>query len=129
MVLDDFVFDPATNLSKASAALVKGTFRWVTGKVVRHQRPPDKHLRIAVGCLGIRGTDFEAMVAPDGSGQISLFSGELEITPHTGGLLPHPAVRNSSTFLLNAGQMVTFTAAGSFSPPTQLKQQAKKRSQ
>jgi hypothetical protein len=120
IVLDDFVFDPKTSVGKTSAALIKGTFRWVTGKVPRYQEPLSKHLRIAVGCLGIRGTDFEALVAPDGSGHIKLFSGELEITPHAGGLQPHPAVRNSSTFLLNAGQAVTFSADGTFSTPTPL---------
>jgi hypothetical protein len=121
VVLDDFVFDPNTSVGKISAALIKGTFRWVTGKIVSHE---GNHLRIAVGCLGIRGTDFEAVVTPNGSGQIELFSGELEITPHAGGLLPHPAVRNSSTFLLNAGEMVTFTVGGTFSAPTPLKQEA-----
>jgi len=121
MVLDDFAFDPKTSAGTISAALMKGTFRWITGKIASHE---GMHLRIAVGCLGIRGTDFEAVVTPDGSGQIKLFSGELEITPHAGGLLPHPAVRNSSTFLLKAGEMVTFTGGGTFTVPTSFKLEA-----
>jgi hypothetical protein len=56
-------------------------------------------------------------VRVDGSGQIRLFSGQLEITPHSGGLLPHPAERNASTFALKSGQMVTFSADGKFSRP------------
>jgi hypothetical protein len=117
MVLDEFVYDPKTSAGKISAALVKGTFRFVSGKIKQGSNPPDKHLRIAVGCLGIRGTDFETIVRVDGSGQIRLFSGQLEITPHGGGLLPHPAERNASTFALNSGQMVTFAANGKFSRP------------
>jgi FecR protein len=117
MVLDEFVYDPKTSAGKISAALVKGTFRFVSGKIKQYEKPPDRHLRIAVGCLGIRGTDFETIVRADGSGEIRVFSGQLEITPHGGGLLPHPAERNASTFALNSGQMVTFSADGKFSPP------------
>ena len=117
MVLDEFVYDPKTSAGKISAALVKGTFRFVSGKIKQGSNPTDKHLRIAVGCLGIRGTDFETIVRVDGSGQIRLFSGQLEITPHGGGLLPHPAERNASTFTLNSGQMVTFAADGKFGRP------------
>lgn len=117
MVLDEFVYDPKTSAGKISAALVKGTFRFVSGKIKQGAKPPDRHLRLAVGCLGIRGTDFETIVRGDGSGQIRLFSGQLEITPHGGGLLPHPAERNASTFALNSGQIVTFAADGKFSRP------------
>jgi hypothetical protein len=115
MVLDEFVYDPKTSAGSVSAALVKGRFRWVSGKIKRDES--QRHLRIAVGCLGIRGTDFETIVRMDGSGQIQLFSGQLEITPHPGGLLPHPAERNASTFVLNGGQMVTFAVDGRFSRP------------
>jgi hypothetical protein len=119
MVLDKFVYDPSTNTGSVSAAFIRGTFRFVTGKIAR-RRHEDMHVRLNVACLGIRGTDFETTVAPDGSGQIKLFSGQLEITPHAGGLLPHPAERNSSTFLLNAGHMVTFLSSGEFSSPVKI---------
>ncbi len=37
IVLDEFVYDPKTSVGKIFAALIKGTFRWVTGKISQHQ--------------------------------------------------------------------------------------------
>jgi hypothetical protein len=109
MVIDEFVFDPDQSLDKISARLQKGVFRWVTGKVSRKD-PGQMKVTLPVGCLGIRGTDFEAMVAPDDSGSVKLYSGQLDVTEK----------KTQRTFLLNAGQMVTFSPAGVFSPPAPL---------
>ena len=60
--------------------------------------------------IGIRGTDFEAMVAPDDSGSVKLYSGQLEITEK----------KTQRTFVLNAGQMTMFSAEGIFATPAPL---------
>ena len=109
LVVDEFVYDSDTSLEKISARLLKGVFRWVTGKVARKD-PAQMKVNLPQGDLGIRGTDFETMVAPDGSGSVKLYSGQLEITEK----------KTQRTFLLNAGQMVTFSAGGIFSPPAPL---------
>jgi hypothetical protein len=109
MVIDEFVYDPNNSRDKITARLQKGVFRWVTGEVAR-KNPANMKVTLPVGAIGIRGTDFEAMVAPDGSGSVKLFSGQLEITEK----------KTQRTFPLNAGQMVTFSADGIFSPPAPL---------
>jgi hypothetical protein len=109
MVIDEFVYDPDLSVEKVSARVLKGTFRWVTGKVARKD-PAKMKVTLPVGTIGIRGTDFEAMVAPDDSGSVKLYSGQLEITEK----------KTQRTFLLNAGQMVTFSTDGIFSPPAPL---------
>lgn len=55
MVLDEFVYDPATSAGKVSARVTKGAFRFITGKVAR--RDPGR-MRVAtpVATIGIRGT-------------------------------------------------------------------------
>ena len=55
MELDEFVFDPATNAGKVSAKIIKGAFRFVTGKVARRD-PSSMQVATPVGTIGIRGT-------------------------------------------------------------------------
>jgi len=106
MVLDEFVYDPKTNAGKISANLLRGTFRWVTGKMA-HQDPAGMQIKLAVGTIGIRGTDVESEVSPDGSGYVKLFTGHVGITENKSGTL----------LSLNPGEMVTFTADGTFGAP------------
>lgn len=55
IVLDEFVYDPATSAGKVSAKVAKGVFRFVTGKVAR-QDPANMKVTLPVGTIGIRGT-------------------------------------------------------------------------
>ena len=106
MVLDEFVYDPKSSAGKITASLAKGTFRFITGKIA-HRDTDNVKLKIPVGDLGFRGTDVETEVSPDGSGYVKLFTGQVEIKEHkTGDLL-----------VLSPGEMVTFTADGTFSAP------------
>jgi len=109
IVVDEFVYDPDTSVHKISARVAKGVFRWVTGKVAKKDTAQMK-VNLPLDAIGIRGTDFEVMVAPDNSGSVKLFSGQLDITEK----------KTQRAFLLNAGQMVTFSAEGIFSPPAPL---------
>jgi hypothetical protein len=107
--LDDFVYDPDMSLRKAAVQMLKGAFRWVTGKTVGSAAQVQLNVRQSLN-VGIRGTDFDLYVAPDGSGYARLYSGQLEITE----------IKTKFTFLLNAGQMVTFGADGACSRPMPL---------
>jgi hypothetical protein len=61
MVLDEFVYDPATGAGKVTAQITKGVFRFVTGKVAQ-RNPADMKVRLPVGTIGIRGTIVEGSV-------------------------------------------------------------------
>jgi len=111
MVLDEFVYDPNTTAEKMVASMAKGTFRWVTGKVA-HVDPESRKVKLPVGTIGIRGTDFEVQYQPDAAGYIKLFSGELEFTEQKTG-----AVRR-----MNAGQMAVIGSNGSLGAPIALSQ-------
>lgn len=106
LVIDKFVYDTDNTPKTIMASLTKGMFRWVTGKTAQKD-PAQMKVTLPVGTIGIRGTDFEAVVEPNGRGQVALFSGQLEITEKKTGF----------TFILNAGQMVTFKPDGSVSRP------------
>jgi len=114
LVIDKFVYDPDKSPEKIMATMTKGVFRWVTGKAYGdaavYKDPAQMKVNLPVVAVGIRGTDFEATVAPDGSGSVVLNFGQLEITEKKTGF----------TFILNAGEKITFGADGSVSRPMKI---------
>jgi len=106
IVIDEFVYDPASGARTITARLAEGTFRWATGTVARKDLANMKMV-LPAGEIGPRGTDFEATVFPDKSGGVVLFSGQLEIAEKLTGRV----------FLLNAGEYVAFGQDGVFSRP------------
>jgi len=106
MIIDEFVYDTDMSPKKVSVLMSIGFFRWVTGKVARKD-PKAMKVTLPVGTLGIRGTDFEAFVAPDGSGYIKLFSGYIEVTP----------LKDGKTFQMGGKSLVRFGVDGTFSNP------------
>jgi hypothetical protein len=55
LVIDAFIYDPATETGKVKAAVAKGVFRFVTGKIAR-KNPEDMEVDVPTGTIGIRGT-------------------------------------------------------------------------
>jgi hypothetical protein len=81
MVLDEFVYDPSTQSSKVRAKVLKGIFRYITGKIPR-KKPSDVQINIPACAVGIRGTDV--VISQDDkedSWTLYLREGELEVTP------------------------------------------------
>jgi hypothetical protein len=76
MVMDRFVYDPNDRGGRISAAITVGVFRWVTGKVAGED-PATIQIKVPSGCICIRGTDLDALVRPDGSGQVTTYKGEV----------------------------------------------------
>ncbi len=63
MVLDEFVYDPATQAGKVTATVTKGVFRFVTGKIAGNQ-PSNMKVKLPVGTIGIRGTIVAGIASP-----------------------------------------------------------------
>ena len=106
MVLDDFVFDPATPSYKLNLDIKKGTFRWVSGHQIRRQ----VNIKTKSDALGFRGTDFDASFDAEGAGYVKLYEGKLDITP----------IKTGKTFELKAGEKIIITANGISTSPTPL---------
>lgn len=105
--VDSFIYDPDTGkIDEMLIGVVKGTLRFVTGKIAPRIRS-EPRVKIAVGILGIRGTDIEFEQSPDGAGSIKLYSGHAELTPY-----------DSETVIdISAGQMVKWTDFTKMSGP------------
>lgn len=79
-VVDEFVYDPDTSASKFLATIIKGAFRFVSGKLAH--RPDQWQLKVPTGTIGIRGTTFDVDAEPDGSGELTVEEGEIVLTEY-----------------------------------------------
>ena len=77
IIIDDFVYDTDVDVNKITARLLKGAFRWITGKVAE-KREAKLAIKL-IADLGIRGTNFIAAVNSDESAFVILFEGKVEI--------------------------------------------------
>ena len=64
MVIDTFVYDPATDAGEVTASIVKGAFRFVSGRIAR-SNPSDMNVRLPVATIGIRGTSVAGEVVEE----------------------------------------------------------------
>lgn len=71
MLLNEFVYDPKTNVGTVSAKVTQGVFRFITGKVA-HKDPSQMKVEFPVGTVGIRGTIVGGKVESDGSSLVVL---------------------------------------------------------
>jgi hypothetical protein len=55
ITIDRFVYDPATDAGALSAEIMRGVFRFVTGKIA-HKDPEQMKVKLPSGTLGVRGT-------------------------------------------------------------------------
>ena len=81
IVVDRYVYDQNAGLGEFSAEIAKGAFRFITGRM----RKEGVRILTPVAVIAIRGTDFIVAVAGDGTTTVQVISGEVEITPRTGG--------------------------------------------
>ena len=76
LVLDTFVFDPDPNVSKVVMSATVGVFRFVSGSLAS----ASYEIRTPVAIIGVRGTVFDLLVAPDGATTVILRQGALAIS-------------------------------------------------
>jgi hypothetical protein len=64
LVVDEFVYDPATNAGRVSAQVLKGAFRFTTG-LIGQEDPESVSIGTPIGTIGIRGTIVAGIVSGD----------------------------------------------------------------
>lgn len=63
LIIDEFVYDPDTSAGKVTASVLKGAFRFVSGRVAKEE-PRNMNVKTPVGTIGIRGTSAAGRVIP-----------------------------------------------------------------
>ena len=76
--LDKFIYDPGTGTGEALLNFGTGAFRYVSGRLGKQH---NIQLATPTAVLSIRGTDLVIAVAPDGTTQVAVLDGEIEVTP------------------------------------------------
>ena len=85
IVIDKFIYDPAKSAGKVSAKVLKGVFRFVSGRVAAN-KPSDMEVKLPNGTIGIRGTSAGGFVR-DGVSEVVLLG------PGTGNNVGEPGGR------------------------------------
>ncbi|PIP83780.1 MAG: hypothetical protein CO113_10025 [Elusimicrobia bacterium CG_4_9_14_3_um_filter_62_55] len=83
MVLDRYVYDENKGAGELSADVLKGVFRYISGRIAQ-ANPKAVKLKLPAGTLGIEGTELLVRVAPDGRSDILLHSGRARLSTDAG---------------------------------------------
>ncbi len=75
LVVDEFVYDPATSAGRLSAHVAKGVFRFVTGKIAK-ESPSHMNVTLPSGNIGVRGTMVAGSVDPVTRSSLVILLGE-----------------------------------------------------
>lgn len=76
VVLDRFVYDPASGQGDVAISFTKGAFRFVTGQI---KNKDNVTLRTPTASIAIRGTQLLLFVLPDGTSEINVEEGAVDI--------------------------------------------------
>jgi hypothetical protein len=78
IILDKFIYDPNSQTGDVAISFSKGVFRFVTGNM---QNKDGFLLKTPSATLVIRGTVFLVNVAGDGTTDVSVLEGQVEVKP------------------------------------------------
>lgn len=84
LVIDEFVYDPATHDGKIDVRILEGAFRYISGRIPTH-KPDNVDIKLPSGSVGIRGTILYGNVQGDHSKLLLLGPGENNNTSHRRG--------------------------------------------
>jgi hypothetical protein len=79
--MDDYVYNPNTDPGSITAHIDSGIFRFVTGKLAR-KKPKKFKVKVPVGTIGVRGTDYVVEVAESGETKVGVLSGAVVFQPN-----------------------------------------------
>ncbi len=122
LIVDRFIYDPNRGSSAVGVSIVKGAFRFLSGKST-HANPGQTSLRTPIASIGIRGTMVEGQVgqiAADVANGESGLAGAGKIDPKTASIIvlrgPGPNTLGGETpgeiTVTSGGKTVTIKTSG-----------------
>lgn len=101
LVIDEFVYDPVTDVGKASLKVALGTVRYASGKIA-HKNRKNIDIRTPTATIAVRGTDFTMTVDEIGRSTVVLLPtcpadgtpcwvGEIEVSTAAGQVILNQA--------------------------------------
>jgi len=95
IVLDKFVYDPDANANSGTVELVRGIMRFTSASIDR-----DIKFKTPTAVIGIRGTTIDIHVGNDGSTEVMVHEGRVQVTGDHGSIF------------VDAGETLSLTKAG-----------------
>ena len=86
LLLDEFVYNPASNLGTSALTIIRGVLSTTTGRI-GEAAPENVSVRTLVGTIGIRGTTFVVQVDDVGAVEVTVVEGVIFVTLPDGCLL------------------------------------------
>jgi hypothetical protein len=108
VALDRFVYDPAKNAGAVVVRTNRGLFRFITGS----QKPQSYLIATPLATIGVRGTVFDLLVAPDRV-TVLLLDGQVLVTTLAGQTVTLSQAGTSVTVFLNGTVVGPTVWAGS----------------
>ena len=105
LMLDEFVYDPATDLGTSALTVLRGLLSTITGQI-GETAPESVSVRTVMGTIGIRGTTFVVQVDGVGRVEITVVEGAVFVTLPDGQIFE----------LDDAGDFLTIETDGSAAP-------------
>jgi len=75
LTIDSFVFQGPANAQQITMGAIRGAFRFITGSSSKEAYT----IRFPAGTIGVRGTELDIVVEPDGTGKVALWEGSIWI--------------------------------------------------
>ena len=74
VVIDKFVYDDSKSVKRLTIKAAKGTFRWISG----NSKSSAYEIVTPAGTIGVRGTEFDVHIGPDGTTAVVLLKGQAQ---------------------------------------------------
>jgi len=115
LVLDEFVYDPATDNGAVGAVIKRGAFRFISGKIAKKQ-PSNMQVLAGNTAIAVRGTEVIGNVG-GGSETVILLSGQVDLQSTAGDCGQTESQQGSDMFGIGRDGQLEFNAAISETPP------------
>ena len=119
MAVDEFAFDPATNNGKLTARIMQGAFRFVSGRIAKHD-PKDMTVNLPQGSIGVRGTAVQGVVEGERATVMLLGPGLSNNAGERPGRIVVSGAGGGEVLITRPGFATTFSAAVPPSEPARL---------
>ncbi len=116
LLVEKYLFDQINGEGKLEASMVKGVFRFISGKISYYSgEEPHTTIKTPVATIGVRGSQIDIEVAPDGTTTILHTSGVIDVGDASGNGVVTLLDRGTATVVsLQSGVAPIFVADDAF---------------
>ena len=116
LVLDEFVYDPASGNGGIGVVITKGAFRFVSGKIAK-KTPQNMRVLAGSTSIAVRGTEVIGTVGGGGGDSVILISGQVDLTSIAGECVSGGSSEGGDMFSISPDGALEFKADVVASPP------------